>query len=80
LYIMFFPILISYNKQRFVSIVSFLNMILLIVLNIWFVNLFGYMGVAYALCGTYFVMFVAFFIQAQHLLPLPWLRALKFWK
>ena len=54
-------------------------MIIMIVLNVWFVNAFGYMGIAYAFSIIYFLMFLAFAWKAQQVFPLPWLRALKIW-
>ncbi len=47
---MFFlmPILIKHDKQNYISVVSFLNMVIIIALNFGLIRLFGYMGVAYA--------------------------------
>jgi len=73
------PFLIKFEKQRYISIISLLNMIIMILLNIWFVNAFGYIGIAYAFSIIYFLMFVAFAWKAQQVFPLPWLRALKVW-
>jgi O-antigen/teichoic acid export membrane protein len=77
--VLLFPILIHGNKQKYISSVSFVNMIVMILMNIAFIKIFGHIGVAYAFCVTYFLIFLAFFWQAQRLLPLPWLRALKIW-
>lgn len=79
LYIFLAPILIKFEKQKYISIISFLNMITMIVMNIWFVRAFGFMGIAYAFTLIYFLMFLAFAWKAQQVFPLPWLKALKVW-
>jgi O-antigen/teichoic acid export membrane protein len=73
------PILIKHDKQKYISTVSFLNMVLIIGLNFGFIRLFGYIGVVYAYGLTYFLMFLAFAWKSQKVLPLPWLKALKIW-
>lgn len=78
-YAFLMPILIKNEQQKFISIVTFINMFLMILFNFWFIGVFGYMGVVYAYCLTYFLMFLAFFFKAQQVMPLPWLRALKIW-
>jgi len=75
-----YPVLIKNEKQRYISIVSFVNMIFMLVCNVLFVRWFGYIGVAYAFTITYFLMFVSFFVKSQQILPLPWIKALKIWK
>jgi O-antigen/teichoic acid export membrane protein len=80
LYVFQMPILLKYEKQKYISIVSFINMIIMIVLNIWFSNVFGFVGIAYAYCLTYFMMFIALCWKAQKVLPLPWISAIKIWK
>jgi len=79
LYIFLSPFLIKFAQQRYVSSVSFMNMIIMIVLNVWWVRVFGYMGVAYAFAIVYFLMFLAFVWRTQRVFPLPWLRAVKIW-
>jgi len=79
IYVFIYPILIKHEKQRYISMITFLNMFIMIVFNILFVKIFGYIGVAYAYCLTYFLMFLAFFWKAQKVMPLPWLKALKIW-
>jgi O-antigen/teichoic acid export membrane protein len=79
LYVFLTPILIKFEKQKYISVVSFVNMIIMIFLNVLFVNAFGYIGVAYAFSIIYFLMFLAFAGKAQQVFPLPWLRALKVW-
>lgn len=73
------PFLIKYEKQRFIGAVSIVTMIIMIVLNIWFVKSIGYIGIAYSFAIIYFLMFLAFSWKAQQVFPLPWLRALKVW-
>jgi O-antigen/teichoic acid export membrane protein len=80
LYALLMPILIKFEKQNYISLVSFSNMFVMIGLNVWFADLFGYIGIAYAYCLTYLVMSVALFWKANRVFPLPWLRALKVWR
>ncbi len=80
MYAFIMPILIRKNEQRFISITSFINMIIMLVLNIGLVEVFGYMGVAYAFAITYFAMFIMLFWRAYVIEPLPWKKALVFWK
>jgi O-antigen/teichoic acid export membrane protein len=79
LYSFLMPILIKFEKQNYISLVSFTNMFIMIGLNIWFSNVFGYMGVVYAYTLTYFLMSLALVWKAQRVFPLPWLKALKIW-
>ncbi|MDA3867661.1 MAG: oligosaccharide flippase family protein [Salinivirgaceae bacterium] len=74
------PILIDGEQQKYISVVTLINVILMLIFNFWFVDLFGYIGIAYAFCLTYFLMFAAFFVKSQKVLPLPWLQALQIWK
>lgn len=76
-YILIFPILIKNDKQKYISLVSFINMLIVMVLNVLFIELFGYIGVAIAYCLAYFIMFIAYFWKTQKIMPLPWLHALK---
>lgn len=79
IYASLMPVLIKFEKQNYISMVSFANMFIMIALNIWFSDLFGYIGIAYAYCTTYFTMFIALAWKAQKTFPLPWLKALKVW-
>ncbi len=80
LYVFLMPILIRHEQQNYVSIVSFINAALMIVLNFVLIEVFGYMGVAYAFCITYFVMFAMLFWRAEQIMPLAWGKALMFWR
>lgn len=75
-----FPILIKHKQQGYINKVSLINMIIMIVLNILFAKVFGSIGIAYAFCGTYFILCLSLLYKAQKVLPLPWLKALIFWK
>jgi O-antigen/teichoic acid export membrane protein len=79
LYLLFYPVLIYNNKQQYISLVSFVNMLIMIILNIWFIKLFGHIGVAYAFSLTNIFMFIPLILEAQKVMPLPWLKALKIW-
>jgi O-antigen/teichoic acid export membrane protein len=73
------PILIKHDRQKYISMVSFLNMAIIIGLNFALIKLFGYMGIAYAYALIYFLKFLAYAWQVQKDLPLPWLKALVIW-
>ena len=74
------PALIANEKQRFISIISFIGMIMVIVLNLILPKIIGPMGVVYIFSFIYFFRVVAFLVMLQKILPLPWLKALKIWK
>ncbi|MCD4768610.1 MAG: polysaccharide biosynthesis C-terminal domain-containing protein, partial [Bacteroidales bacterium] len=78
LYIFLLPILMKNEKQNQVSLVSFINMIIMIGLNIILIRIFGYIGISYAFAVTYFLMFIPIAIMTQIVFPLPWLKALSF--
>jgi len=71
------PILIKFEKQKFISIVSTFNMFLIIGLNLFLVQVLGYIGIAIAYTITTFVQFFMFLIMAQKVYPLPWLLSIK---
>ncbi len=75
-----FPILINAEKQKFISRITFANMLIMLALNFSFIKIFGHIGIAYAFCITYLLLFISIIIKAQQVMPLPWLRALKVWK
>lgn len=78
LYVFLLPILIKKEKQKSISVISLVNMIIMLGLNVLFINLFGYIGIAYAFTATYFLMFVPIAIISQKEFPLPLLKALNF--
>ncbi len=80
MYVFLMPILIRNEQQKYVRSVSFINAALMIALNFGLIEIYGYMGVAYAFAITYFVMFAMLFVRAQKVMPLPWSRAVVFWK
>ena len=79
IYAFLFPILVKHEKQTYISIMTFLNMFIMIILNFLGIKLFGFMGIAYAFTMTFFILFLALFWQAQKVFPLPWLKALNIW-
>jgi O-antigen/teichoic acid export membrane protein len=79
LYLFLAPFLIKFEKQGYISKISFMNMVIMIALNFLLVDVFGYIGTAIAFSMIYFLMFLAFAWKAQKVFPLPWLRALKVW-
>ena len=78
-YVFLFPILIKHEKQKQIGLITILNMFLVVILNIWFVNLFGYIGISYAFCLSHLIMLIAYLWQVQRVMPLPWIKALKIW-
>ncbi|MCF8297382.1 MAG: oligosaccharide flippase family protein [Saprospiraceae bacterium] len=79
IYVFIFPILIRYNKQKVISIITLLNMMIIVLFNIWFVDLFGYIGVSYAFCISHLLVLLACLWQVQRVMPMPWIKALKIW-
>jgi O-antigen/teichoic acid export membrane protein len=77
LYIFLLPVLIKNEKQKAVSVISFVNMCLMIGLNVVFIKLYGPIGVAYAFCATCFFLFLPVLILVQKVFPLPWLRVFR---
>lgn len=71
------PILIKYNRQKFLGVFSALNLIFMVLIHYVCVHFFGYMGIAYAYFFTYLIMFVVIFIKAEQTLSLPWLKSIK---
>jgi len=71
------PILIKYNRQKFLGIFSAINLLLMLLIHYVCIKYFGYMGVAYAYFLTYLIMFVVIFIKAEKTMSLPWLKPLK---
>jgi len=78
--IFLFPIFINNSKQAFVSMISLFSILLIILLSICFIRLFGYIGVAYAFLITHIIRFLIFFIKANKLFKLPWIKAIKLWE
>lgn len=71
------PILINFDKQNYISMVSIGNLIFLIVLNIVLSKNVGPEGIAMAFSISAFLQFFLFFIKSRKVYPLPWLRALS---
>lgn len=80
MHVFLMPILIRNDQQNYVRNVSFINVLIMLVLNFWFIDLFGYIGVAWAFAVTYFAMFAMLFWRANKVLPLEWGKAVVFWK
>lgn len=78
--IFFMPVLMKHEKQKYVSIISIINMIVLVGLNITLVKLFESVGIAMAFSISAFFMFIAYFAMSQRVFGLPWFKALLIWK
>jgi O-antigen/teichoic acid export membrane protein len=76
LYIFMLPILIKNGKQNYLSVISFINMILMIIFNLVFIKGFGYIGITYAYSLTYLCMLIPIAYKTNQLLPLPWKKSL----
>jgi len=79
LYVFLLPILMKKEKQKAVSIISLVNMLIMVSLNIVFIEIFGYIGIAYAFTATYLLMLIPIAFLSQKVFPLPWFKAIKFW-
>ncbi len=75
-FVLFIPIMISNNKEKLLSTLSFIALILLLVFNVVFSKEFGYLGVTYAFVLTYLFLFVSIFYVSQKILSLPWYKGL----
>jgi O-antigen/teichoic acid export membrane protein len=71
------PILIKLERQNYISLVSFLNMLSMLALNVLLIKAFGRIGAAYAFSIVYLLMFLALSVKAQRIFPLPWRRAFR---
>jgi O-antigen/teichoic acid export membrane protein len=71
------PILIKYNRQKFLGVFSALNLIIMVLIHYVCVHFFAYMGIAYAYFLTYLIMFIVIFYKTEKTLSLPWLKPLK---
>ncbi|WP_321307513.1 oligosaccharide flippase family protein [Marinifilum fragile] len=80
MYVLLLPILMKHEMQKNVSLISLVNMFLMLGLNIVFIKLYGPIGVTYAFCATCFLLFLPVIILVQKVNPLPWLKALTFLK
>lgn len=76
-YVLFVPIMIHHNKEKLLSVFSFIAVFFLLVFNILFTNYFGYLGVTYAFIVAYLFIFISVFTISHKVLPLPWREAFK---
>jgi len=72
------PILIYQNKQKYISIISIINLAVMFLFYNFSISIFDYMGVVYAYFLTYVFMFVLIFLKIVITIKLPWLKALVF--
>lgn len=80
LYSFLLPVLVTFNKEKRISTITLINMVVMIAANIVLIRVFGYIGAAYAFCLTYFIMYLCFIWEVRKVLPLPWFKALELWK
>jgi O-antigen/teichoic acid export membrane protein len=71
------PILIKMEQQKRINRISLVNMILMIIFNIIFIKLFGYIGIGIAFCITYLLMLTSFIYAINRVFPLPWFYVFK---
>lgn len=77
LFVFLMPILIKLEKQKQINVVTLISMVIMLVLNNIFIKHLGYMGIAYAFCLSYAIMFIMFIYLVQQSFPLPWLKPFK---
>lgn len=70
-YCFFNPILIKYNQQVFIGVVSFLSMVLMFVLDILLPRFYGYMGIPYAYCSTYIFFSIIMIVRTMKIMKFP---------
>lgn len=77
LYKMFVNYLFYFKKTNFIALGTVLTFLLNLVLNYFLIKESGVIGAAIALCITFFVHFLIFFIISNKYFPLPWFYFLK---
>jgi O-antigen/teichoic acid export membrane protein len=72
LFFLITPILIKLEKQKSISKITIFNVFTMLLLNVVFSKIFGYIGIAYAFCLSYLLMFLNFIVLLNRSFPLPW--------
>jgi O-antigen/teichoic acid export membrane protein len=73
-YLLFSGILFYYKKTFFLGLVSFVNIVLNLILNYYFIIFFGAIGATYATAISFFIVFVIVAYKSNKILKLPWLN------
>lgn len=68
------PILIKGERQKYISLISIICMILLILQNIILTKFIGYIGIAVSFFTTSFLLFIGYLWMAQIEQKLPWIK------
>jgi O-antigen/teichoic acid export membrane protein len=78
-YLFLTPILIKFEKHAYLSRISLVFMLVMVVLNLLLIKVFGQLGPAVAFSLIFFLMFASTFWKVNRVFPLPWLQAMKLW-
>jgi O-antigen/teichoic acid export membrane protein len=77
------PALIKAQLEKDIGLVSAVNLIIMVILNYFLTNAYGYIGVAYAFFVTYLIMFlmvVVILAIKRKTINLPWFKAFIFFR
>lgn len=73
LYLLFANIIFYLKRTKVFFYLSFVNIIINLSLNYFFIPIYGPMGAAYATCISFFVFFISIAFYCNKIYPLPWL-------
>lgn len=76
-YLIFAGYIFYLKKTKILAYISILNIFLNLVLNYYFIKLFGVIGVSYATACSFFITFVIVVFISNKLYPMPWISFLK---
>jgi O-antigen/teichoic acid export membrane protein len=72
-YQLFFPYLVHIGRTNLLAISMFVASVVNLVLNYWFIKLFGTIGAAYSTVIAFFISSLMMFIYQQRFYRMPWL-------
>lgn len=74
------PILIKFNKEKQLGLISLGSMALMLVANLVCIHIWGYIGIAMAFTFTSSLMFLSIAWIVQRTLPIPWAQVFNLYK
>lgn len=77
LYLLFANVIFFLKKTKIFLYWSFFNIIINLILNYIFVNIYGAKGAAITISISFFLFFIVISIYANKLYPLPWRNSIK---
>ena len=76
-YFMFTNYIFYSKKTKYLSFITLFSSIIVVLSNLYFINLIGILGAAYALVISYMVLCLLTAYFANKLVPMPWLLVFK---